>query len=91
MNADNRKKVRRIVEEEGWTVIWVGADMPCEFLDEPVYLLYEDMDGYPCICEAIYTFDREPYYYRPYFKRKDGARMVNCIAWKARADDGKID
>ena len=84
MSPDNRKRVRKEVERNGWTIIWAGADMPCEFFDEPVMLLYEDMDGQPCVCEAIYTHDKNAFEHRPYFKRTDGARMVQCIAWKPR-------
>lgn len=83
MNIDNKKRVAKTVRDEGWTIIWVGAEMPCHFLDPCVLLMYEDMDGQPCICEAIYTYDKSEFTHRPYFKRKsDGARMVNCIAWK---------
>ena len=53
MNADDRERVRKIVDQDGWNIIWIGAKMPCEFLDEEVELLYEDMDGQPCICYAI--------------------------------------
>lgn len=85
MGSDNRKKVRYEVERGNWTIIWVGADMPCAFLDEEVELLYEDMDGQPCICEAIYTCDPSPAPYAPYFKRKsDGIKMSYCIAWRKK-------
>ena len=52
MNADDRERVRKIVDQDGWNIIWIGAKMPCEFLDEEVELLYEDMDGQPCIHKA---------------------------------------
>ena len=83
MNADDRERVRKIVDQDGWNIIWIGAKMPCEFLDEEVELLYEDMDSQPCICYAIYTYDKSGFYHRPYFQRKsDGAKMVQCIAWR---------
>lgn len=85
MNYDKRKVAREIVEKEGYTIIWVGAKMPCEFLDEKVELLFENMDGIICTCDAIYTYDKGSFRHTPYFKRvPDGARMVNCIAWKKR-------
>ena len=87
MSPNNRKLVKKEVEQNGWTIIWVGADMPCEFFDEPVMLLYENMDGQPCVCEAIYTYDKNAFEHRPYFKRTDGARMCNCIAWKRRKEE----
>lgn len=49
MTSDNIKRLRHEVEHGGWIVIWVGANMPSQFLDEPVELIYEDMDGYPCV------------------------------------------
>ena len=83
MNADDRERVRKIVDQDGWNIIWIGAKMPCEFLDEEVELLYEDMDGQPCICYAIYTYDKSGFYHNPYFQRKsDGAKMVRGIAWR---------
>ena len=83
MKADNKRKGAKMVEDEGWTSIWVGEKMPNQFLDEKVMLLYEDMDGYPAVCEAIYTYDRGKFNHRPYCRRvSDGARMGNVIAWK---------
>ena len=83
MNADDRERVRKIVDQDGWNIIWIGAKMPCEFLDEEVELLYEDMNGQPCICYAIYTYDKSGFYHNPYFQRKsDGAKMGRCIAWR---------
>lgn len=84
MSPDNIKRVRKEVEENGWTIIWLGAEMPCAFLGDPVELLYEDMDGQPCVCEAVYTYDKDCFEFRPYFRRTDGAKMVKCIAWKKR-------
>nr|DAJ38212.1 MAG TPA: hypothetical protein [Caudoviricetes sp.] len=83
MNADNIERVRKIVNQDGWNIIWIGAKMPCEFFDEEIELLYEDMDGQPCICYAIYTYDKSGFYHNPYFQRKsDGAKMGRCIAWR---------
>ena len=83
MNADDRERVRKIVDQDGWNIIWIGAKMPCEFFDEEIELLYEDMDGQPCICYAIYTYDKSGFYHSPYFQRKsDGAKMGRCIAWR---------
>lgn len=83
MNDEYKKIVREKVDAENWNIIWIGGEMPCWLLDEPVELLYEDMDGYPCVCDAIYTSDRSnPTMVVKYFKRYDGARMMNCIAWR---------
>lgn len=88
MSPDNVKRLRHEVKHGAWIIIWAGANMPCEFLDEPVELIYEDMDGCPCICNAIYTYDRGSLLRTPYFKRdKDGVRMINCIAWRYRAKE----
>ena len=87
MSPDNIKRLRHEVEHGGWVIIWAGANMPSQFLDEPVELIYEDMDGCPCVCDAIYTYNGEnPAFNKPFFKReKDGVRMMNCIAWRYRA------
>lgn len=89
MTTDNRKWLRHEVEHGGWIIIWAAANMPNEFLDEPVELIYKDMDGRPAICDAIYTYDRRSACHSPYFQRSDGARMVNCIAWRYREKDTK--
>ena len=82
MTYDDKRSVRAEVERNGWTIISAGADMPSEFLEKPVLLMYEDMDGHAAICEAIYTFDRNAFRHSPYFMRTDGVHMINCIAWK---------
>ncbi len=41
MNADDIERVRKIVDRDGWNIIWIGAKMPCEFFDEEIELLYE--------------------------------------------------
>lgn len=88
MSPDNIKRLRHEVEHGGWIIIWAGANMPCQFSDEPVELIYEDMDGCPVICNAIYTYDRGDMLRKPYFKRDtDGVRMMNCIAWRYRAKE----
>ena len=33
MNADDIERVRKIVDRDGWNIIWIGAKMPCEFFD----------------------------------------------------------
>ena len=90
MTDENKKRLREEVEIGGWTIIWAGAVMPCALLDEPCELLYEDMDGYVCQCDAIYTVDRSPYSYKPYFRGTSGAvkdaKMCNCIAWRKQHD-----
>ena len=84
MQSNNKRRIRHYVEENGYTIIWPCSEMPNEFADEVVELLYLDMDGNASKCEAIYTYDREDKFrHRPYFKRiPDGSRMVNCMAWR---------
>ena len=52
MNADDIERVRKIVDQDGWNIIWIGAKMPCEFLDEEVELLnfVFPADCASCIC-----------------------------------------
>ena len=84
MNITDRRLVRAKVEQEGWTIIWPCAEMPNEFVDEEVLLMYVNFDGCACTCRAIYTYNREDKFkHQPYFKRlDDGSHMVNCLAWR---------
>lgn len=87
MTSENKKRLREVVEHGGWIIIWAGANMPCAYLDEPVALIYEDMDGCPAVCNAVYTYGDGGRRMNavPFFKRvPDGAHMMNCIAWKYR-------
>lgn len=81
MTNENKKKCREYVKKNGMTLITRISDMPCYFLSPKVTLLYEDMDGNPCLCEAVYKKDNQ---WKPaYFERvADGAVMVNCIAYR---------
>ena len=36
MNADDIERGRKIVDRDGWNIIWIGAKMPCEFFDEEI-------------------------------------------------------
>lgn len=88
MSPDNIKRLRHEVENGGWIIIWAGANMPIAILNEPVELIYEDMDGVPCKCDAIYTYGENKNTFRiPFFERTDGAHMLNCIAWRYRGRD----
>lgn len=87
MSPDYIKALRQEVEHGGWTIIWAGANMPIACLNEPVELIYENMDGAPEICNAIYTYGNNTINRKPYFRRNDGVGMVNCIAWRYRAKE----
>lgn len=87
MTSENKKRLREEVEHGGWIIIWAGANMPCAYLDEPVELIYENMDGYPTVCNAVYTYGDGGSRMNavPFFKRvPDGVHMMNCIAWRCR-------
>lgn len=79
----NAELVRQEVNnpKKNWNIIWYCGKMPFYPSNEKVQLIYENMDCDPAICDAIYTFyDRTK---KPEFiRRGDGARMVNCIAWR---------
>ena len=79
MNHDERKKVRDFVEKNNFNIIWAGGYMPCYLLNEKVELLYENMDGRMALCDAVYTIDEPRAFNKPYFRRTDGAHMVQCI------------
>lgn len=84
MTQENIKRLRHEVEHGGWIIIWAGANMPIASLNEPVELIYENMDGVPEKCNAIYTYGNNMINRKPYFRRDDGVCMVNCIAWRYR-------
>ena len=90
MTSENKKCLREEVENGGWIIIWAGANMPCAYLDEPVELIYENMDGVPEVCDAVYTYGDGGSRMNtvPFFKRvADGVHMVKCIAWRHRAKE----
>lgn len=84
MSPDNRKRLREEVENGGWIIIWAGANMPVAYLNEPVELIYENMDGQPEVCNAVYTYGDKRF---AHFRRTDGVVMVKCIAWRYRAKE----
>lgn len=90
MTYENKKRLREEVKNGGWIIIWAGANMPCAYLDEPVELIYENMDGVPEVCDAVYTYGDGGSRMNavPFFKRvADGVHMANCIAWRYRAKE----
>lgn len=82
MTLENARLVEEEIKKGGWTIIWGGAEMPCEFLDERVELIYADKDDIPRKCYAVYTYDKGCIYRRPYFRGDDGTHMTRCIAWR---------
>lgn len=81
MTDGTRDKIRAFVKAEGYKPIWLCGEMP--WTKDKVSLLYEDMDGFMQECSATYDYDHSNMTKR-FFRDSDGARMVNCIAWKSK-------
>lgn len=86
MTEENKAKVRAVLADskERWNRYGQIEPNPSPLIwDKEVEIIYEDMDGYPCICKAIYEHQSFGY---AYFRATDGPaqgnRMSGVIAWR---------
>lgn len=84
MTEQNKKICRDLIEKEGWSKLGIIEENPSPLLwNKEVELIYEDMDGQPCKCSAIYEHDS---FGHTCFRATNGAakgnRMSACIAYK---------
>ena len=87
--TDEKKKIcRRIIEEEGWHKLGIIEDeVDVLYWNKEIELLYEDMDGEPCRCIAVYEcHPAQPEYFRGVSGCVRNARMGNVIAWRPLTD-----
>ena len=83
MNSENKRRCREEIEKRNWNKLGIVEEDPSPLLwNKEVELMYEDMDGQPCMCNAIYEHDS----FRSCFRAIDGAakgnRMSGCIAYR---------
>lgn len=84
MTEENKKRCREEIELRNWHKLGIIEENPSPLLwNKEVELMYEDMDGYPCVCNAIYVHDD---FGRIYFRATNGVasgnRMSSCIAYR---------
>lgn len=86
MTGDMKKRCREIVEKDGWNRIGIIEDDPDVLLwnkTGAIELLYENMDGKPCICIATYIKELGcDGWYRGESMPVTNARMCYLIAWR---------
>lgn len=83
MTSENKKLCRDIIAKEGWNKLGIIEECPSPLLwNKEVELMYEDMDGQPCICNAIYEHDSWHNCFVAINGVAKGNRMSNCIAYR---------
>ncbi|MCD8366124.1 MAG: hypothetical protein LUC83_10040 [Clostridiales bacterium] len=84
MDIKTRKFVQKMVEDEGWHKIGIIEDPPDVTLwNKEVELMYANMDGRPCVCNALYVVPVASYpYYIATTGPAKGCYMDNLIAWR---------
>lgn len=84
MTSENKKKMRELIEKEGWNKVGQIEENPSALLwDKEVEILYEDMDGQPCKCNAILvhqSFNSD--YFRAINGAASGNRMCGVFAYR---------
>ena len=89
MTEENKRRCREEIEKGGWHKLGIIEPDPSPLLwDKEVEIIYEDMDGQPCKCNAIYVYDA---FSSNYFRATDGAakgnRMCGVVAYRELKDD----
>ena len=83
MTSENKKICRDLIAKEGWNKLGIIEEDPSPLLwNEEVELMYEDMDGHPCRCKAIYEHDAWHNCFVATNGTAKGNRMSGCIAYK---------
>jgi len=83
MTEENKRKCREIIEKESWNKIGVVEEKPsCLLWNKEVELMYEDMDGHPCKCNALYVHDLCNDYFKATTGPAKGNRMCGLIAYR---------
>lgn len=84
MTEDNKAKMRELIEKEGWKRYGQIEPKPSVLLwNKEVEILYEDMDGQPCKCRAIYVHESlKPNYFRAIDGDAKGNRMRGVFAYR---------
>ena len=84
MTEEMKEKCREEIERGGWHK-WGIIEPKVDPLswDKVLDLMYEDMDGNPCICRAIYERQvANSWFFRAIDGAAKGNRMSGVIAWR---------
>lgn len=89
MNEENKRRCRKEIELRNWNKLGIIEESPsCLLWNKEVELMYEDMDGQPCTCKAIYVHESfSPYYFKATSGMAKGNRMSGCIAYREIKED----
>ena len=84
MTEKNKAKMRKLIVDQGWNRYGQIEPIPSPLIwDKEVEILYEDMDGYPCQCRAIYVHNSfSPDYFLALDSPAKGNRMRGVFAWR---------
>ena len=80
---NNWQRYGSVIDDEPSVIYWHG--------DRELEIAYQDMDGYPVICRAIYN---HPTFSSPYFKAISGPAKGNhmsCVFAFREVEDGDVD
>ncbi len=91
MTEENKRSVREeIAKDRNWIVVdgILGEPVSALVWDKEVEIIYEDMDGHPKKCRAIYNYVA---FSRSYFRATTGPakgnRMCGVIAYRPIRED----
>ena len=86
MTAENKRRVKdEIAKDKKWVIVdgILGEEVCALYWDKEVEIIYQDMDGQPCKCNAIYHFKN---FGNSYFEATNGMakgnRMCGVIAYR---------
>ncbi|MDF2950512.1 MAG: hypothetical protein K0S18_95 [Anaerocolumna sp.] len=84
MTEENKKRCREEIELRNWNKLGIIEPNVSPLVwNKEVELMYEDMDGQPCRCNAIYVHNS---FGSDYFQATNGMakgnRMSSCIAYR---------
>lgn len=89
MMEENKERCRKEIEKGGWHKLgFIEPNPSCLLWNKEVEIMYQDMDGYPCTCNAILVHDS---FCNDYFRAINGAakgnRMSAVIAYREIKED----
>ena len=83
MTEENKRKCRAEIDKGGWLTLGIIEPTPSPLLwDKEVEIMYEDMDGYPCTCNAIYKYSAFGSYFIATNGSAKGNRMCKVFAYR---------
>lgn len=90
MNSENKAEMRKLIDNpvSGWNRYGIIDEAPDVLhWNKEMEVLYEDMDGNPIKCKAIYVHE---FAKEPYFEATTGAaktlRLMNVFAYRYEED-----